>query len=259
MKFLGYKAPSVISKTRENARMAYSTGAGGFAVAQIPSFANVIQNYSVAWNQYEQTRGSLYDSAVYAAAGQSSLAFFSFPVGQGTPVLGSGATKTLSDTNMQIGGQLAANQLFLIESLEVLFAPCTPTVAAFDPAVHQTAGVAATNVNDVWWFYRAGNLTLSIASKPYIQEAPLMTFPPIGNLEIDAAIASTSGTAAEELISFAKCVGVPYILDPNNLLLVPNMAFGVTLNWPEGVQALPSTKPAVVRVKLNGTLYRSIQ
>jgi hypothetical protein len=240
--------------------MAYSTGAGGFAVAQIPSFANVIQNYSVAWNQYEQTRGSLYDSAVYAAAGQSSLAFFSFPVGQGTPVLGSGATKTLSDTNMQIGGQLAANQLFLIESLEVIFQPASPTVSGFDPSVVTTTQ-AYTPVNDSWWFYRAGNLTLSIASKPYVQEAPLMTFPPIGNFEIDGAQSDSTTAAATHMVStlFGKAVGVPYILDPNNLLLVPNMAFGVTLAWPEGVQALPSTKPAIVRVKLNGTLYRSIQ
>ena len=65
---------------------------------QIPNLAE-LQAYAVnRKGQYEGIRQSLFDFQVYGAAGQTSLAFFQVPIGQGG--------KTIDDTNMEIQGAL---------------------------------------------------------------------------------------------------------------------------------------------------------
>ena len=57
----------------------------------------------------------LYDSATYPAAGTSALAFFQEAIG----VNG----KTVADTNMELNGQLAKGQAFLVTGVQVAFYP----------------------------------------------------------------------------------------------------------------------------------------
>ena len=216
-----------------------------------------LSRYSVNREGWEAIRQSLYDFQQYAAAGSTQLSFFNLPIGQGTSYAG-GGTKSLSDTNMTLAGQLPANQEFLVQSIEVVFLPTTPTVAAAMPAVFG-AQAAAVQVNDSYIFRRSGNLILTIGSKPYLQEAPLMRFPPKTHFEVSAALAdvSTAGASFQSRIAAGMVLGRPYLLSPVDLLLPQNQNFGITLNWPEGVQAI--TNPARCGVILDGILYRRSQ
>lgn len=207
-----------------------------------------LAKYVVNREGWEAIKQSLYDFQSYAAAGTTQLTFFALPVGQGG--------KTKSDTNMSLAGQLPTNQEFLVQSIEVVFFPTTPTVAADMPAAFGAQAVAA-QVNDAYIFRRSGNLQLTIGSKPYLEEAPLMRFPSKTNFELDAALAdvSTAGADLQSRIAYANSRGRPYMLAP--LVLTSNQNFTVTLNWPEGVQAI--TNPARVGVILDGILYRRSQ
>jgi hypothetical protein len=236
-------------------------------IMQAPSIANVQANYAVTLNKYEQSRGTLYDGLVYPAAGTTQLTFFSVPIGQGTSVLGTPAAKNLSDTNLTLAGQLPSTQKFLIERISLKVQPSTPSnnASIIDPA-YLGAPIAFNPINDVWYILRSGNLTLTLANKVYVQEAPCDVFPPDSAMRIDTALAqesltntgNTTGNNALE-IGFAQSYGLTYDLDPDNLLIDSNMSFQLTLTWPEGVQALPSGKPARIFARLQGTLYRMVQ
>lgn len=216
-----------------------------------------LAKYSVNREGWEAIRQSLYDFQQYAAAGHTQLSFFNLPVGQGTSYAG-GGTKNLSDTNMTLAGQLPANQEFLVQSVEVVFIPTTPTVAAAMPAAFG-AQVAAVQVNDAYIFRRSGNLAFIIGSKPYLQEAPMARFPAKTHFCLEAALAdvTTAGANLQSRIATAYQTGRPYLLSPVDLLLVQNQNFNVTLNWPEGAQAI--INPARVGVILDGILYRKSQ
>lgn len=214
----------------------------------VPSRAE-LSKFSVNRPGWEAIRQSLYDYQAYAAAGQSVLTFFTTPAG---------GTKTLTDTNMTLAGQLPKNQEFLIQSIEVFFSPTTPTVAAQMPAAFGAQAIAQI-VNDSYIVGRSGNLQLTIGSKPYLQEAPLGRFPQKAAFSVDAAAAdvSTAGASFQTRIAFGQWRGRPYLLDPAPLLLPENQNFSVTLNWPEGVQAI--SNPARIGVILDGILYRRSQ
>ena len=211
-----------------------------------------LSKYSVNRPGWEAVRQSLYDFQAYAAAGQSVLTFFAQPLGQGT------TPKTLSDTNMTLAGQLPKNQEFLIQSIEVVFFPTTPTVAAAMPSFFG-AQAAQVIVNDTYIVGRSGNLQLIIGSKPYLQEGPIGKFPPKTHMCVDAALsdATTAGAALQTRTGYAYWNGRPYVLDPAALLLPENQNFSVTLNWPEGVQAI--SNPGRIGVVLDGILYRRSQ
>lgn len=215
-----------------------------------------LQQYVVNREGWECIKQTMYDTAQYIALGQTQLSFFSTPVGQGAGW--AGGVKTLSDTNMTLAGQLPTNQEFLIESIDVAFYPATPTVAAAMPAAFG-AQAAAVSVNDAYIFRRSGNLNLTIGSKPYLQEAPLMKFPAKADFEVNAALADVTSAAAnlQSRIAYAKSRGRPYFLSPASVLLTSNQNFSVTLSWPEGLQAI--SNPARVVVSLDGYLYRRSQ
>lgn len=223
-------------------------------VLPIPTRAQ-LDAYNVNREGWEGITNSLYDSAAYPAAGSTVLSFFNLPLGQGTGV--GGGAKTLSDTNMTLAGQMPANQEFLIQCIDVLFVPTVPTVAADMPAAFG-AGAVAAHVNDAYIVRRSGNLTLTIGSKPYLQEAPLMKFPSQSDFEVHAGASDASTAAASQntRIAYATARGRPYILKAP-LRLVSNQNFGLTLGWPEGVQ--PIANPGRIFVTLNGVFYRRSQ
>lgn len=219
----------------------------------VPSRAD-LSRYNVNKPGWEAIRQTLYDFTAYAAAGQTQLTFFALPVGQGG--------KTLSDTNMTLAGQMPANQEFLIQSIEVQFQPTVPAVATQNPAVFGAEAIAQI-INDVYIVSRTGNLALSIGSKPYLQEAPLGRFPGKTHMQARSALSDVAPAIPapnlQSRIGFAYTEGRPYLLSPADLRLVSNQNFSVTLNWPEGVQALPSTNPGRIGVILDGILYRRSQ
>jgi hypothetical protein len=216
-----------------------------------------LEQYNVNREGWEAITTTLYDSAVYAAAGQPFLTFFQNPIGAGVG-LGGGA-KTLTDTNMDNSGSLPAGVEFLMQSIEVLFLAVTPTVAAQQPAAFGAQAIAQ-NVNDSFVFYRQGALVLTILQKPYLREAPLMKFPPKAFFNIDAALSdiSTTGASMQSRISHAGARGRPYLLKAP-LRLTSTQNFNIQLIWQEGVAALPSTSPGRVVVSLDGVMYRRSQ
>lgn len=218
-------------------------------MTQVPTRAQLAR-YSVNRPGWEAIRQSLYDFQTYPAAGATQLTFFALPIGQ--------SGKTLSDTNMTLAGQLPANQEFLIQSIEVVFFPTVPPVAAQNPAVFG-AQAAAALVNDAYIVGRTGHLELLIGSKPYLQEAPIGRFPPKTHFEVRAALAdsTTAGSNQQSRIAVAYWVGRPYLLEPASLLLPQNQNFSIALRWPEGAQAI--TNDARIGVVLDGILYRRSQ
>lgn len=198
------------------------------------------------WEAIKQT---FYDFQAYAAAGVTTLNFFALPVGQGG--------KTLSDTNMTLAGQLPTNQEFLVTGIQVYFLAGTPTVAKSMPSIFGAPAIAS-NVNDAYIFRRQGHLIFTIGSKDYLQEAPLFKFPQKNSFHAEAGYAGTTAlSAGARATTYGDANGAPYMLSPANLLLTSNQNFSVSLNWPEGVQAI--TDPARVGVVLDGILYRRSQ
>lgn len=231
----------------------------------IPSLAQLSQ-YKVNRQGAEGIRQSLYDHLLYPTAGQNQLNFFALPQGQGvTSALGGvvGSTKTIADTNMDNSGMLPAGKSFLLTSVEVPFyAGTVNTANTFNPAVPAVFNAAAAaavsaQINDVATFYLSGSLKLFIGSKTYLEEAPVMRFPPKAQLTLDAAIASNSATVGESAAVSAKISGRPYMVEPP-IYLENNQNFVVQLNWP-GAVATPSGFNARVGVILDGYLYRNSQ
>lgn len=224
-------------------------------MSQMPSLQE-LQKFVVNREGWEVIKQGLFDTAIYPAAGTTQLNFFAQPIGQGTsPFTGA---KTASDTNMNLAGQLPAMQGFLVEAIEVLFLPATPTVAAGMPAAFG-AQLAATSVNDAYIFRRSGNVNFLVGSKPYLQDGPMMKFPASSDFQINAALSdvTTAGANLQSRIAYGKAVGRTYSLGGAPIYLTANQNFNLSLNWPEGLQAI--TNPAAVKVTLQGLLYRRSQ
>lgn len=181
----------------------------------------------------------LYDYQTYANGGTTTQQFFGVPAGQG------GKTKT--DTNMTLAGQLPAGQRFLITGVQVDLFPGLDIDQIND-------GTAANEfANDVYAVGKAGRLVLTIGSKDFIEQAPLMKFPPVNRLGTSNATAVT--TAATGLVSSYACfTGREFAIDP--LTLMSNQDFNVVLH---NLPALPSSVDARIGVTLNGYLYRNAQ
>jgi len=225
-----------------------------------------LQSFAVNRPGVEAIKQSLYDHLLYVAAGQTQLNFFTNPIGQGVttaPGASVGAAKTIADTNMELAGQLPAGKSFLIEGIEVTFysglSSTASTYSLATPAIFNATAAAAVaaQVSDVNAFYQSGSLRLFIGSKDYLSESPLMRFPPMCRLDVDAAIASNSATTAEVGIATARAVGRPFQVQPP-IKLTATQNFKVILEWP-GVLAMPSTFNGRVGVILDGLTYRNSQ
>lgn len=234
---------------------------------RLPGYQEIVSRYSVNLNNWEAIKQTLYDSIAYPAAGLAVASFFSLPIGQGTGF--GGAAKNLSDTNMQMASNIPAMQAFVIQSIELIFQPTTPgnsgsasgVVAQLPAATGAT--VAPLIANDVYYFRRAGNLQLNIGSKNYLTEAPLSKFPSKTNYEVMGALSDPGTTAGlatagqATRLAYANIKGPVYRISPADLLLEANQNFQLTLNWPEGLQAI--TNPARIFAVLDGLLYRQAQ
>ncbi len=217
-------------------------------------------------NQSEIVRGRLYDYQLYPTAGATQLTFFSSPVGQGlTTALGgtAGSAKTLWDTNMQLGGQLANGAAYLVQSIEVLFLPGSVSTAnTYTPAAIgalTTAAAAATfgPSNDVNTFYQSGMLEFNIFNKNYLRETPLAAFPPKAWLGMDSSQGNNSATLGSNIMQLTKAGGRPYYLEPF-ITLKAAVNFEVLLKWPALV-ATGSGFNGRVGVLFDGAFMRASQ
>lgn len=195
----------------------------------------------------------LYDSASYAAAGQLALNFFATPVGQGTTTApGATGNKTLADTNMQQAGILAKGNEFYMTGQEFLFFPGLDIgrgVIAF--------ALTGDYANDTIDVGKSGFVTLQVGSnRQYIQDGPLMLFPPTARLAVAAAIGytNTAGTQSTSEIDYATWAGEPYAITP--IYLEATQGFQETIQWPALV-----TISATARLfsRLRGYLIRNAQ
>ncbi len=208
------------------------------------------------WQKYRVNRPGqpeiisqpLYDTALYAAAGQTSLTFFQVPVGQ--------SSKTLADTNMEIAGSLPQPKIFLCTGIEIYFFPnFTLKTVSTGPA----ADAPLNNWNDQYTFRTAPMwLDFFIGSKSYLKDGPAMKFPPSTRLAGDAAVTSTltAGAATMTKLDYAEGAGRHYAMTP--VALESNQNFSLSLNWPVAV-ALPSTVTGRVLVNLCGYTIRLSQ
>lgn len=243
---------------------------GGIAYNMQQTFPDLKTFRSYMVNQAgvaEVIRQSLYDSAVYPALGiAGNLTFFQQPIGAGVSSSPGNAAnvKTIADTNMTLAGQLPAPQGFWIQSVELDFQPGATTGASWVQTVPTittptfSAAAIGGPANDVSLFYSAGQLTLTVGTKPYLQEAPLLYFPPKARFELDAALSGvTNATSVVVSHTKLKAGGRPYILEPG-IPLMTSQNFNVTLFWPTAV-ATNSTFPGRVMCKLDGWLFRAVQ
>lgn len=214
----------------------------------------------------EVVRQRLWDYQLYPTAGSLVLAFFQQAIGSGitsTPGAAVGSSKFITDTNMQLQGQLPQGKAYWIETIEVAFWPGassaanTYTTAAIAAATASAAATAALQLNDLEAIRQSGELQLNISSKNYLDETPLGAFPPKTFHKIDAAIAATLTAPASLSVVNGKWFGRPYIVEPG-IVLQSGVNFDVTLKWP-GAVATPSGFNGRLGVILDGYLLRARQ
>lgn len=216
--------------------------------------ANLAQHRVTVPGVNDEIYAPLYDFANYVAAGQTSLNFFSLPIGQGvTTAPGAAGTKTEADTNLTNGNILPRDNSFYCTGIEVVLFP------GVSPGAGGVADATAGQfVNDVYAIGKSGFLKLRIGGRDYIVDGPLMVFPSTQGLGVAAAVATnlTAGAATFAQINYARFVGQAYTMVP--LWILPNQNFSVQMIWPAAV-ATPSTQIARIGVRLRGRFTRSAQ
>lgn len=200
-----------------------------------PSPNTLNQDYAVnVPDMVYATYEPLYDYQTKTQAATSEQRFFVDPVGTGG--------KTISDTNMELSGQIPAGQRFAITGIQVEVYPDAPLA--------DNASQAAF-AQDVYNFYKSGALIFRIGSIDIIRQGNLMKFPPVNRLSGFAATSTTETTATETQI-YASAGGREYAV--NKLQLVANQNFSVVL---VNTSALSTT--ARIGITLNGWKYRNAQ
>lgn len=195
----------------------------------------------------------LYDSVGYAAAGQLQSTFFTTPIGQGTTTApGATGTKTLADTNMYAAGQLTKGNEFYMTGQEFMLFPGLDIgrgVIAF--------ALIGDYANDMMDVGKSGFVTLQVGSnRQYIQDGPLLLFPPNARLAVASAIGynNTLGTQSSAEVTYAVWAGEPYSITP--IYIEATQGFQEFIQWPALV-----TISATARLfsRLRGYLIRNAQ
>lgn len=194
----------------------------------------------------------LFDSINYASAGQTQLVLFTSPLGQGTTSApGASGSKTLADTNMTAAGQLTkGNEFFMVGQELMLFPGESPESVGGN-------NVTSGFINDLYNSGKSGVLTLQIGSnRAYIQDGPLILFPPSARLAIAAAIGgvNTASTQSISEVVYGQWSGEPYSITP--VYIEATQGFQETITWPAAV-ALTAT--ARLYSRLRGYLIRNAQ
>ena len=196
----------------------------------------------------------LYDTLNIVAAGTLLLNYFATPLGQGQSSFGAaGVAKSISDTNMQLAGQLSAGYNFDLLGFRI------------QPQFNygNIAGALTTNDPQTWSY--GGVFTFSIASKIYCQ-VPIDTVPagcgPVGTQAVIATgVANTGGSVVSNGVAH---ISNSFTIGRKPLRLSQSQTFNVTLTWPiiipnTSVTPGASADGIPVRVYLDGFLIRPVQ
>lgn len=197
----------------------------------------------------ERISQPLYSYQLYPAAGTGVMTFFQSAAGQ--------AGVTLQQTNMQLPGQLPAGQIALITGISVDYLPGTTTGL---PITGPRADAATGAANDFYTIMRSGVVRLEIGSKPYFTNAPLLANPPRSHMDASLALATnlTTGAATQTIGQVPWAAGEVFRVQP--MKLTNNQNFQVTITFPDGVIATPSTDAlAKIGVVLDCILWRPAQ
>lgn len=236
-----------------------------------PGLQQFADNLTAALGKVEVIRQPIYDFILYPTAGSAApLQFFTIPIGQGISSSSGNVAnpKGLTDTNMQLAGQLAAPQAFWCDGIEVDVQPgssgAANTFVLQPPSSFlavQTAGQQA-GAQDVHAITGGGVLDFRISNKNYYQEGPLYRFPTRAARALESSIGAASlggagtntGTKTYENM---RVVGDPVRLDPG-FGIMSSQAFGVSITYPVAI-ATPSGFNARIGVILNGWTFRPVQ
>lgn len=189
----------------------------------------------------------VYDTAIYAAAGQDQLVLMSVP--EGGQMNDNSRAKTAEDTNLQAAGSLPMNQAMWVTGAQLLF---TPSSAVGHAESDATATAAKLLANDVAAFYNNGLLHLALKGTDIIKDGPLVLFPPATGLDGAVAFAN-SDTDNNRTIELINAKGNPYPLEP--FTWMGGEVLQAKLLWPNGKVALPSGLTGRVKLRLFGHLY----
>ncbi len=188
-----------------------------------------------------------YDTNTIPTAGTLTLTYFQLPIGQGQSVFGAaGVTKSLSDTNMDLAGQLSAGYNFDLLGFRA------------QPSLGMTA---ADGQN--WSF--GGTFTFTIASKPYLR-VPLDTIPAGMGSAGFAAVAVGGAPLEQHGVSHgAAHLSNAFTIGKKPLRLSQSQNFIVVLNWPV-LSPVTTVKPYAtsvaglsLRIYMDGFYIRPVQ
>lgn len=202
----------------------------------------------------DESYAPLFDSATYTSGTTTLLSFFTTPKGQGTTTApGATGPKTLADTNLQTAGSLPLGNQLLVTGIEFHIYP------AVNPGRGGVADATAGQfVNDMYLLLKAGVVLFTVSNRNYVEDGPLINFPPLNRM-VGFAGAATSSTAAASLyseIGYASAGGSPYALVP--VLLSATQAFSVSVTFPAAVTLASATNPRVF-CRLRGRFVRRVQ
>jgi len=239
---------------------AYSAAGGLPILTQAYLAAHVVgtQGSDVIW-------GPLYDSLAYASAGATAFTFFNQGIGAGvTSAPGAGAgPKTIYDTNIITPNMLTMGNEFYAVGSETHILPgvqnTVNTPYALYPSVSdQAAGTAAGFINDLWAIGNGGLKILTVGTdRKYINDGPLMQFPPSKYIMAVAALAAIGPTTTSyiDAIDYAAWGGEPYQIVP--VYLQSNQNFTLAISFPVAIPT-PSQVTGRLIERLRGYLIRSI-
>lgn len=193
--------------------------------------------------------GFVFDTAIYAAAGQDSLSLCAVP--EGGQLNDNSRSKTSEDTNLNAAGTLPNNQVMLVKGVQLLFLSSI-TAGHADADAAYTAATQKFLANDVAAFYNHGLLHLALKGVDIIKDGPLMMFPPQSHIEGSAAVANTD-TDNNKNIELINCKGHAYPIEP--FTWRGGEVLTAKLLWPNGKVALPSGLTGRVKMRLYGDIY----
>lgn len=191
--------------------------------------------------------GFVFDTAIYAAAGQDNLVLLSVP--EGGQLNDNSRAKTMEDTNLQAAGSLPQNQAMLVKGVQLLF---LASGAIGHAETDATCTAAKLLANDVAAFYNYGLLHLALKGVDIIKDGPLSLYPPQSHIEGSAAMVNTD-TDNSRTIELINCKGHPYPIEP--FTWRGGEVITAKLLWPNGKVALPSGLTGRVKIRLYGDIY----
>jgi hypothetical protein len=229
-----------------------------------PSLEDMAQNLALNADAIEVIYQPMYDYNIYPTAGIINLPFFQTALGAGQSSASgtaAGATKTLSDTNMQVGGSLPSPMAYFVRGFEIVCEPgSVATANTFTlqiPGFSSAAAAAAVQAgaHDVNAVLTTGAFQFTISQKPYYQEAPLYRFPPKSALRYDGAIAGTLAATSEVGKEKMYAIGDVCVLEPG-VAIMTSQNFIVNLLWPVIVPT-PSGFNSRLGCIMNGWQFRA--